>query len=476
MLLLNVLVKPFWIFGVERSVQNIVGASEFGLYFSLFNFSLLLNIILDFGITNFNNRNIAQNHNILSKHLSNILSLRLLLGLTYALLSILIALIIGYDDRQLFILGVLILNQFLSSLILYLRSNISGLQLFKTDSIMSVLDRLLMIILCSILIWGNVTDKTIKIEWFVFIQTTAYLLTAITAFVIVVRKTTFFRLNFDFRFFRVFLKKSYPYALLILLMAFYNRIDSVMIERMLPDGKAQAGIYAQAFRILEAASMFAYLFAVLLLPMFAKMIKKKESVEELSKLSFSMIIVPAVIIMGVCVFYKNEIMNLMYWEHVQNSSTILGILMIGFIGICTTYIFGSLLTANGSLKHLNIMAACGMVLNIGLNIILIPSHGILGAAVSSMITQLATGLSQLIIAKRIFNFKINYKLIASLIVFTGISLIIINFTRSDKFEWFYTATFAMAVSFILAFLTGMFSIKTIVRLGKDFVATREIKK
>lgn len=470
------MVKPFWIFGVERSVQNIVGASEFGLYFSLFNFSLLLNIILDFGITNFNNRNIAQNHNILSKHLSNILSLRLLLGLTYAFLSFIIALIIGYDERQLFILGVLILNQFLSSLILYLRSNISGLQLFKTDSIMSVLDRLLMIILCSILIWGNVTDKTIKIEWFVFIQTTAYLLTAITAFIIVVRKTTFFRLNFDFRFFRVFLKKSYPYALLILLMAFYNRIDSVMLERMLSDGKAQAGIYAQAFRILEAASMFAYLFAVLLLPMFAKMIKKKESVEELSKLSFSMIIVPAVIIMGVCVFYKNEIMNLMYWEHVQNSSTILGILMIGFIGICTTYIFGSLLTANGSLKYLNIMAACGMILNIGLNIIFIPSHGVLGAAVSSMITQLATGLSQLIIAKKIFNFRINYKLIGSLIIFSAISLLLINFTRSDKFEWFYTAAFAMSVSFAFAFITGMFSIKTIVRLGKEFIAARDLKK
>jgi O-antigen/teichoic acid export membrane protein len=183
--------------------------------------------------------------------------------------------------RQLSILGILIFNQFLSSLILYLRSNVSGLQLFKTDSILSVLDRFIMIAICSVLVWGNVTGFKLSIEWFVLSQTVAYLITAIIAFVLVLYKAGRFRFNFDFRFFRVFLRKSYPYALLILLMAFYNRVDSVMLERLLPDGKEQAGIYAQAYRILEAASMLPYLFSIILLPMFARMIKKNEKVDEL---------------------------------------------------------------------------------------------------------------------------------------------------------------------------------------------------
>ena len=70
------------------------------------------------------------------------------------------------------------------------------------------------------------------------------------------------------------LKKSYPYAILTLLMASYNRFDAILLERLLPNGSQQAGIYAQAFRILDAAAMFALLFAGLLLPMFSKMIKK----------------------------------------------------------------------------------------------------------------------------------------------------------------------------------------------------------
>jgi len=467
LLFLNLLVKPFWIFGVERSVQNIVGASEFGFYFSLLNFSLLLNIILDFGITNFNNRNISQNCNILSKHVSNIVSLKFILAIVYAVLTIAAALIIGYDSRQISILAMLIFNQFLLSFILYLRSNLSGLQLFKTDSVISVLDRFLMIILCSVLIWGNVSGKSLKIEWFVLIQTFSYLLTAIVAFILVISKTTFFKINFDLRFFRVFLRKSYPYALLILLMAFYNRIDSVMLERLLPDGKEQAGIYAQAFRILEAGSMFPYLFSILLLPMFAKMLKKRQNIEELAKLSFILVIVPGILIMNICHFFNEEIMTLMYWEHVDSSALTLSFLMTGFLGICTTYIFGTLLTSNGNMKQLNIMAAFGMLLNIILNFILIPQFEVVGSAIASMITQVLTGLSQLFIATKIFKFKINYKLIVSITVFIAISILLTAFISSLSYNWIILVFVALLSSLLLAFATGLFKVKAILNVIRE---------
>ncbi len=64
LLFLNLLIKPFWVLGIDRSVQNAVGAEDFGFYFSILNFSFLFNILLDLGITNFNNRNIAQNSHL----------------------------------------------------------------------------------------------------------------------------------------------------------------------------------------------------------------------------------------------------------------------------------------------------------------------------------------------------------------------------------------------------------------------------
>ena len=78
LLFLNLLIKPFWVFGIDRTVQNLVGVESFGFYYIVFNFSFLFNILLDLGITNFNNRNIAQNHHLLSKHFSGILLMKLL--------------------------------------------------------------------------------------------------------------------------------------------------------------------------------------------------------------------------------------------------------------------------------------------------------------------------------------------------------------------------------------------------------------
>ena len=145
LLFLNLLIKPLWIFGIDLTVQRSVGVVDYGFYSVILNFSFLFNILLDLGITNFNNRNIAQNNHLLNKHFPGLLVLKLLLGLIYIVVMFAVALILKYSDAQLRLLGWLAFNQFLLSFILYLRSNISGFLMFKTDSMLSVLDRLLMI-------------------------------------------------------------------------------------------------------------------------------------------------------------------------------------------------------------------------------------------------------------------------------------------------------------------------------------------
>ncbi len=236
LIFLNLLVKPFWLLGIEVGVQNSVGAESYGLYFSVLNFTFLFNMLLDMGITNFNNRNIARHQQLLHKHLSGIITLKLLLGAVYMAAVFAVALLIGYRDFQLWLLFWMAVNQFLNAFILYLRSNVSALLMFKTDSCLSVLDRLLMIVFCGILLWGGVTDEPFRIEWFVYCQTAAYTTAALIALVIVVAKGRVTRLNWNPTFFLMILKKSLPFAILFLLMSFYNRIDSVMLERMLPVG------------------------------------------------------------------------------------------------------------------------------------------------------------------------------------------------------------------------------------------------
>jgi len=462
---LNLLIKPFWILGIDRSVQNLVGDESYGMYFALFNFSLLLNIILDVGITNFNNKNIAQNNSLLNKHLSNIVGLKFTLAIVYAIFSLVTATIIGYDKIQIHLLLFLIFNQFLISFTLYLRSNISGLHLFRTDSLLSVLDRSLMIIICGILLYSNFFKDHFTIEWFVYAQTAAYVLTTVITFFIVLQKSGKINIRFSPKFFIAFLRKSYPYALLILLMSFYNRIDGVMLERMLPDalGKQQAGIYAQAFRLLDAVSMFGVLVAGLLLPIFAKMIKEREPLSSMIKLSFTFLFVTAVIVAVSSGFYNFEIMDILYHSNTEHSSGILGILMTGFIGIATTYVFGTLLTANGSMKQLNIMAFIGMIINVSLNLVLIPKYQAFGSAYASLCTQIITALAQVILATIIFKLKPDFIFILKLVAFVSITIGLAMVSKIFN-NWFIGYLFLLSGAALLSFILRLFHIKDLIKL------------
>lgn len=466
LLFLNLLIKPFWLLGIDRSVQNVTGAEAYGDYYALFNFSFLFNILLDIGITNFNNRNISQNRHLLDKHLSGIILLRIMLAGVYIIVSLIASLIIGYSQVQLEMLMVLLLNQILISFILYLRSNLAGLHLFKTDSIVSVLDRAIMIGICAILLWGNITSTPFQIEWFVWAQTAAYVLTAFLTLIILAGKATFRPLKWNPVFSFMILKQSYPFAVLILLMTFYNRIDSVMIERLLSDGSRQAGIYAQAYRLLDAANMIAYLFASLLLPMFSHMLKHKENIRSLLQLSYALIAVPAILVATVSIFYRNEIMDLLYLENIGESATIFALLMSCFYAISTTYIFGTLLTANGNLRQLNIMAAMGMAVNIVLNLIMIPWLEATGAAISSLITQFGTALFQVILCYRIFKLDPDPKLISKFIVFSFLAISFTWFMSESDVPWLVSMFTSIAFGISIALIIKLISIKSMFQIIK----------
>lgn len=395
---INLLVKPFWIFGIDRTVQNVVGAADYGLYFAVMNFSFLFGFMLDFGLTGFNNRSVAQHEHMAGKYTGSILGMKSALALLYALISFIAAFIIGYDTLHFKLLIWLGINQILSSFILFLRSNISGMQMFKTDSFLSVLDRLLMIVFFSVLLWGNVFDVSINIFYFASFQTLSYFITFLIALFIVLRKINLSKIKWNNKLNIVLFRQSLPFAVLTFLMLFYYRVDSVMIERLLPQGSMHAGIYASAYRILDAFGMFSYLFSVILLPFFSRLMSKKQDVGPFLQLSAILLLSSAIMVSAVSLFNADLIMNWLYKEHVTESARVLQILMFTFIPVSSVYIFGTLLTAWGSMKKLNIIALSGVILNIGLNLILIPQFLERGAAMSALITQSLVAISQIVLS------------------------------------------------------------------------------
>ena len=421
-LLANLLVKPFWILGVEVGVQNAVGNEMYGFYYSIFNLSVILNILLDLGITNFNTRNIAQHPQLIAKHLSGILGIKVcLLGL-YLVATFTVGALMGYGSEEFRLLAWLTVCQFLSSLILYLRSNFEGLLLFKWDSLFSVLDRVLMILICGCLLWGpqfSLFHFQFTIYHFVYAQVIAYSLTALLALVVIARKAKLSILHFHFSlpFFLVILKKSAPFALLVLLMASYNRIDPILLRSLASD--ADAGIYAGAFRLLDALTMVCYLVSVPLLPVFSKIFadmgrrqpacdttqppshSATQPLQDALRLVFWPMMLFTVGAATACALWAEPLMALLYPGHSEPYVPVFRIVIFGLVPIGLTYIFGTLLTADGRLRQLNLFATASLVLNIVVNLLLIPRLGAVGSAWASLTAQGFMALAQFLLSVRL---------------------------------------------------------------------------
>lgn len=459
---LNLLIKPFYILGIDAEVQNRVGEAAYGNYFSLLNFSFLLNILLDLGLTNYNTRNIAQNPKLIVNYFYKILSIRLSLFFLYAVFTTASAFLIGYDSTEFYFLFILMINQFLVAIIQFARSNFSGLHLFKSDAFISILDRMILIVLCSILLWTNWTAIDITIEVFIYAQTFAYGIAAIFAVLMLIKKAGRIQFKIKRSFSIVILKRSFPYALLILLMMMYNRIDAVMLERLLPDGDTQAGIYAQGFRLLDAVNMFALLFAGLLLPIFARLIKERAAIKEITELAFRILFGISAIIGITAFLFQEEFIAWRYTDSLPISATTFGWLILSFIPVSITYVFGTLLTANGSLRILNIMALFGVIMNVILNFLLINEMQVVGAALATLITQGITALIQVVFAYKLFKFEINWRLLftmGSLVgVLMGTYFLVQNIPTISRVQMILPV---MLSGVICAFLFGIFKLSDV---------------
>ena len=456
MLVLNLLIKPIAIFGIDAEIQNRVSQEQFGIYFTLLSFSFLFNILLDLGINNFTTKHVAQYPKVAVSYLGKILTLRFVLLLLYTVVLFALALIIGWGKFEIYLLSFMVLNQFFVTLIAFARSYFSGLLMFKTEAFLSILDRLLVIILGGALLYLPWSPKTFQIEWFLWIQSICYGIAVLIAFALLLRKTgrpkIVFRRHFSF----VLVRKSIPYALLILLMMIYTRVDSVMLERLHSDGRQQAGFYAQGFRLFDALFMFATLFTGLLYPIFSQLLIQKRDFKPLLASATKLLIGGTAALAIILCFNAELVLGWIYEKDVASSVLSFQLLMVAFVGMAANLLFGTLLTANGSLRFLNQVSAFGIVINMGINFALIPHYGANGAALTALITQLSVSIAQLIFCLIHFSIKITVLPLLQFIGFLASISTLCYFVHVDSFALFLGIC---VVTFVAMFLFGLLDFK-----------------
>ena len=102
-----------------------------------------------------------------------------------------------------------------------------------------------------------------------------------------------------------------------------------------------------------------------------------------------------------------------------------------------------------------------MLVNIIMNLILIPKFSAVGAAISSITTQSITAIVQIFMANKTFSFNKNFKLIALVVVFIIACVMINNFAIQLNLFWMIRFAIAACGCFIFALALRLISVKNI---------------
>lgn len=458
LVLINLLVKLIWILFIERKVQLSVGFQDFGLYYSVFSFTLILGVINDPGLNNYLIQYLSKGKTQ-AQHITELFYLKTLLAGLYILIGYSLGLLIGFKDYNL--LGLLMLYQILYSFLNYLRGFLKGNQLLGAEVFVSVLDKSLLIVaLLPVLYINNHFNWTVN--FYIIAQLIALGLALVFCiYYLYSRKIKVFpqknsSVNFSL------ITKIAPFAVFTFLVLAYNKIDTVMLAKMLPNGDEQTGIYVAAYRFLDASSMLPILFATLFYPILCNNISDKVKVSSLVSNSLSVLLPVTLIVATTSWFYRTQLMDLLYHEkNSQQLSLIFGILMLSLPLIVIYYVFSTVFTANNQLKTLNLISAGGLLVNIALNILLIPVLQALGAAISSLVSFLLVGLAYVILYhirfKHLFKTSFWVKLFLFCLLLSFLGFVTISITQ----HWILNLTLYFIIATALAFVFQFLRIKNI---------------
>lgn len=195
------------------------------------------------------------------------------------------------------------------------------------------------------------------------------------------------------------LRNAAPIGLAILLSTIYFRIDMVILERCRSD--AEVGAYGAAYRILESLLFLPALFAAAIYPAFAESTRApRAEMRRLFRTTLRwMMSLSALLGVGLFLFAR-EAIQLLYGDAYADAVPLLRLLAPSLLFIFSNYALTHFLVASGEQRWNAVLAAICVPLNIGLNLLFVPTHGAAAAAVVTALTEGTITISAWILASR----------------------------------------------------------------------------
>jgi O-antigen/teichoic acid export membrane protein len=445
---------------IVRVLTRYLGVAGYGMYTTIFAYVSFWAVLADFGYYWVIVRELSKpgaNH---EKIFNNILTLKICFSLLVFFTSVVISLLIPEYNQSIRI-GILIIatSWFWMSLnSTYVSYFQHKLEMYKSV-ITEVIGRSVIAAGVYFLVINHASFNQILILYILgnFINFLASYLFAYKHIPI--------RLRFDFDFWKIVVKESYPLAIITFIGLINFKFDTIMLS--VQKTQTDVGIYGVPYKILEIIILIPGIFTGNVFPILTKYYNSnKDKFKEAFAKTIDFIIFISFPVFISLIVLARQIINFIGGEEFLISSTInvfginltsVHVLMILSFSIFATFLvspFSNIITVIEKQKQQILPIAVATVFNVVTNFILIPRYSYLAAAVTTLLSEIIILVWLYIIAKRNVDFSFHLGYVCRVFVSATLMGLILYFIRDMNL-------FVVIVVGFISYFTFSYILKTI---------------
>jgi O-antigen/teichoic acid export membrane protein len=183
----------------------------------------------------------------------------------------------------------------------------------------------------------------------------------------------------DARLERKLLSSSLPVGLAFVLVISYGRIDQILVFTLA--GSRDAGLYGAVYKLLDQSLLAPILLLNTLFPVLAASFPGNlQKVRTVVSWAAHLLLTIAAGLLAVSIVARVALVHALYGEPFVGAADALPILMLAFVFAAMTYLTGKLVIVLGLERRLVVYATIGLLVNIALNVVLVPTFGFIAAA------------------------------------------------------------------------------------------------
>ena len=187
------------------------------------------------------------------------------------------------------------------------------------------------------------------------------------------------------------LKDSWPLIFSGLVVMIYMRIDQIMIKEML--GEREVGLYSAAVRLSE---VWYFIPSIITASLFPAIVSAKKISEELyyTRLQrlYTLLVWSSIAIALPMTFLSERLVTVLYGDTYKDAAQVLMIYIWAGVFVSLGVASGAWLTSQNLQNHAFYRTFFGAIINVIMNLVLIPIYGMIGSAIATVIAQMMAAL------------------------------------------------------------------------------------